>query len=351
MSFVITCPLVKDKKLKKPSARLNHELAAYLERLSELPFIEDVKIVDAYRGDADAKLEVATPTGRVRLLVDLKRSHLSAEAVRQIDDLDAARSGWILFAPHVGAPLGAALEARGINFIDRSGNCHLRIGNRHVARIQGRPRLVPSRRIKPLRAPGYQVLFALLAAPELATKSIRDIASAAGTSRQAVVDTFARLEAEGYVAVEGDERKWTKRSRARLLDRWIEGYQTTVRSKLYYGRFRLRETGPDAVERQLESKLAQVRFGGTAGAHRLVGHYRGPSTVIHLEPSEAQRRALSASPTKGGELVWLAPLGTIGNRGETADTVHPLLIYAELCADPDPRSREVAERLRERYLP
>ena len=337
--------------MKRTSTRLGSALAIYLERLRELPFVEDVKIVDDFRGEADAKLEIATPTGRARLLVDLKRSHLSADTVKHIDGSDGTRSGWILFAPHVGAPLGAALEARGINFVDRSGNCHLRIGTRHVARIQGRTKLSPSRRAKPFRAPGYQVLFALLAAPDLVAKSIREIASAAGRSRQAVVNTLSTLEDEGYLAVHDGERKWTGRSRTPLLDRWIEGYQTTVRAKLYYGRFRLREAGPAAVERQLESKLGQLRFGGTAGAHRLVGHYRGPSTVIHLEPSEVQRRALGASPAKDGELVWLAPLGAIGSRGATADTAHPLLIYAELCADPDPRSREVAERLRRKYLP
>ncbi len=234
--------------------------------------------------------------------------------------------------------------------MDRSGNCHLRVHS-HVARIQGRRQAARrSTRIKPLRAPAYQVLFALLADSELIHESLRAIAEAAGVSRQAVADAVARLHDEGYLRARGSDRRWTSRPRAPLLERWVEGYQSAVRPRLVHGRFRLPVSGPEAVERHIESLGRDLVFGGTAGAHRLVGHYRGPHTVIHVSPSEELRLALRASPTDRGELVWLWPVGQLGARG-TSGSAHPLLVYAELLSDPDPRSRELADRVAEKYLP
>ena len=202
-----------------------------------------------------------------------------------------------------------------------------------------------------MRAPGYQVLFALLALPELAKDSIRTIARAAGTSRQPVIHLLSRLCDEGFLVYRDDKLAWVDRPLSPLLERWLAGYASSVRPKLYVGRYRLPAQTPPEVERWLEAKLGQVRFSGTAGAFRLDRHYRGPHTIIHLEPSEQSRRALEAAPSPDGELVWLAPMSAAGNEGKTTDTVHPLLIYSELMVDPDPRAREAAELLRKNWLP
>jgi len=43
-------------------------------------------------------------------------------------------------------------------------------------------------------------------------------------------------------------------------------------------------------------------------------------------------------------------IGQASLRGTTDDTVHPLLIHAELVSDPDPRAVEAAHLVRERWL-
>jgi hypothetical protein len=244
------------------------------------------------------------------------------------------------------------LEKRGVNFLDRSGNCYLRLGDHHIARVQGRARNPPPASDKAMRAAGYRVLFTLLADPKRINDSLRTIAAAANTSVNPVSDLLDRLTADGAVTkTRQGERVWTDRPRTPLLDQWVAGYQTTIATKLGHGRFRLREAGPRAVEQRVAERIGGVRFGGTAGAYRLVGHYRGPDTLIHVAPSETHRRKLGALRADDGELVWLAPLCDAASAGVTHDTVHPLLIYAELLADPDPRSREVAELVRNEHLP
>lgn len=343
-----------------PDRPENRALQPYLRQLEALPFVKGARLVRAAAAtDAprfDARVRLRTSTGSHDLWVEAKSSHLGRGIVAQMSELARQAQGpWMLFAPYVGAPLGEALEEAGINFIDKVGNCSLRLGPTHVARIQGRRAPDAPARSKSLRAAGYQVLFALLAEPELVSATVREIAKQAGVSRQPVVDLLARLVEEGYLVRRAGKHAWAGRARAPLLDRFVEGYATSLRPKLYVGRFRLppQHEGPPGAEAYLVATLdkeladrSAIRFGGTAGAYRVSRHYRGPLTTIHFPFSERARQRLKASSARDGELVWLEPLGPIGDRGNTESTVHPLLIYAELLVDSDPRAHEAAVRIR-----
>lgn len=337
-------------------------LAPYAERMCELPFVQAAQTVDVpddLAREAAGALELELADGsRTTLLIAHQASHLSlgtAQHLRaKLGALSPPRSArhWIVFAPHVGAPLGDAFEASGLDFIDRQGNCHVRVDLRYLARVQGRAAPKPPPRQKELRAPGYQVMFALLADPELLGAVQREIATAAGTSRQPVADLLARFVAEGLVERARGRHAWLRAPDADLLDRFVAGYRATLRPRLVVGRYRLPVAAPEDVEDWVEEQLGIVRYGGTAAAHRLAGEYRGPLTVAHLGPPiQATRDYLAAVPDPDGELVWMRDIGEASARGVTTDTVHPVLVYAELMSDPDPRACDAARDLRERWLP
>lgn len=315
--------------------------AAHLRHLRQLPFVVDAELADI--GTSDPRLVLKFETGRVSLRMQVARSHLRADDItRSSSPSEGDAASRILLAPHVGAPAGDALERAGVQFMDESGNCYVRVGE-HIARIQGRspvPRS-PVPRVKPLRGAGYRALFALLAQPEWVGASLRTLAQRAGVSRQAAVDAFERLDREGYTRKRGQHRAWTSKPRDRLLEQWLQGYATTVRPKLVLGRYRLPVAGPKQVDAYLEEHRGAFRFGGTAGAYRLVGHYRGPDTVIHAPFTEALRLQLRASPSDDGELVWIGSLGELGDDGPSG-AAHPLLVYSELMTSLDPRAEEQA---------
>ncbi len=332
-------------------------LAPYADELRRLPFVRSVRLRPVPAGkdaghDALAELRLADGSTTV-LHIELKTSHLRSPTVSERRSTrGAAREDVLLAAPHIGAPLGESLEQRGINFIDRQGNCYLRVGDRFVARIQGKTSPKPPARSREMRAPGYQVLFALLADPELVHASQREIATSAGTSKQPVADLLRRLTEERILVQRGRKHAWVKGPDAELMERFVAGYRDTLRPKLMVGRFRLPVREPREVERWLQDHLETVRFGGTAGAYRLAPHYRGALTVAHLgPPSPPLRKRLKALPAVDGELIWMRHIGQASEKGETGATVHPLLVYAELISDPDPRASEAAGLIRERWLP
>lgn len=337
-----------------PSAE-QEAVEPYLDQLREVPFVRSARFLGtASRADGDGLIDLDLADGtRTSLQLELKASHLGADAGRYLRPRFGQNpAAWLLAAPHIGAPLGESLTQLGVNFVDRQGNCHLRIGDRFLARVQGKRPPKPPARSKEMRAAGYQVLFALLAQPDLVGASQRDIAAQAGTSRQPVADLLQRLREERALVRKRRKYSWVDDPDARLLERWIAGYRSVVRPKLLVGRYRLPVSEPAEVEEWLEARLELVRFGGTAGAYRLEPHYRGSVTVAHLgPPSKEIRRRLKAVPATDGDLVWMRHIGEASKNGETTDTVHPLLIYSELISDPDPRAVEAADLIRERRLP
>jgi len=322
----------------------------YLERLRELPFVRKVSVTASAGADAELQLSLVDGS-RETLLLEVRTSHLRRGQATHVQTRMGDRP-WLLAAPHVGAPLGAELEAQGIQFIDRQGNCSVRFGDRFCARVQGRPAPKPPPRAKEIRAAGYQVMFALLVDPELVSAPQRAIAEMAGTSRQPVIDLLARWEAQRILVRSGRRYAWVEPPGAALLDRWIAGYLATLRSKLEVGRFRVPVQGSREVEAFLEARVPAVHYGGTAAGHRLCGHYRGPTTMAHLGPASAElRRTLRAVPDPEGSLIWMRYIGDASTQSPEPGTVNPLLVYAELVDDPDPRAGELAALVREEWLP
>jgi len=330
-------------------------IAPFLSQLRQVPFIEAARWKAPTGAKADGRVVLRTPRGPVELRAELKKSHLTREVVeRVIADSSKHLIPLLLLAPYVGAPLGDRLADARVNFIDHEGNCHIRIGDQYVARVQRKSRARRTARDKGVRAPGYQVLFTLLAEQNLLHESVRAIAERADVSRQAVSDMLLRFVEEQWATRRGRTYEWVPHRRRHALDAWLSGYATTLRPHLRTGSFRTPMVEPAALEDWLETRLAGIdfRYGGTAAAERLHSHYRGHQTVLHLTgPAEPVVRALEAIPDERGPLVLLGVPSLAAFDVRREPVVHPLLVYTELIVGTDDRAVEAAQMIRERYLP
>lgn len=334
------------------------DLQPYLEQLAGLPFVSKVRArpgghVPDLPFEPDARIHIWTDSGPSEFFVELKRAQVGYSVMAQLTArARETKASWLLMAPAISGPLGDQLAQSGVQFMDLAGNCFVRIGDR-VARIQGKraPRIQRSRGI---RTAGYKVLFALLAEPRLLSESLRAIAAEAGTSRQAVVDMLERLVDAGFAVQARRGRHWVAERRSEAIDLWVSGYKTLVRPSLEIGTYRLAQNQPEAIEAALSRALngrCEFRFGGTAGAFRLVDHYRGDRTVVHLAsiPTDLVR-LLRAMPSPEGQLLLLHMPGPVALRGPSPEVAHPLLVYSELLTDRDPRAAETAKLVHERHL-
>lgn len=331
---------------------------SYRERLEALPGVLSHRLLRvpkaASGGRFDARLVLRTKGGSHELLIQQLRSHMSSEMAQHVAGARKASEPVLLLAPHIGSGVAATLIAGGVNYLDASGNCHI-VAPPFYVHVEGRTAAHSPDASSGVRGPGFQVLFAYLARPTLLDAPIRTVAELAGVSRQPVSTMKRRLLEEKYIIESRTRTRWHPRRREEALALWLHGYQTTVRTSMLTGVYRAREQTPKDLEASIaaaltDKKAPSFRWGGTAGAFRLTGTYRGERTVVHLnrESFDLARR-LGALADPRGNLLVMSAFGLI-NWDEAGETAHPLLVYSEVLSEGSERAREAAQEVHDRYL-
>ena len=358
------CPLVTDKLVFRVMAALSPKPRLVVDSLVEacLKTVEtlgqsiEAEFTDRGTHDgADGELQVVAPprTSRVRFLVRTTRTHLSyALASGFIEQARRHKGHWILFAPYVPSKIGQHLAQHNLSYADTVGNCHIELaaGRGLLGHVEGKK---PARDVATRsagRVPSHQLVFAVLAQPALLREPVRAIAVAAGIGKTAAADQLLRLERQGLI----HRKRGVIVDPRAMLDRWLSAYADVVRPAWLVGRYRPQARDPEAVERMIEAawRKRSWAYGGAAAAWRMTESYRGDETIIHVDTmlEEALRQLRVVPDRSAGPLTILRTPGTIAYAGTEPRLVHPLLVYTEMMTSTDPRAREAAADLRERFL-
>lgn len=334
------------------------DLAPYLERLGELPFVTNARAIALEQRtrdvEVDARIRLETPTGPVEIVAEHTRSTLTHALAQRLVLLGTRFPHLLVLAPAVGPDLGELFAREGIDFMDLAGNCHVHVEDRYLARIQGRRLAVRPLATRAQRGPAFRVMFALLADPGLVGVTTRTLATAAGgVSPQTASDARAKLVDDGLLLSTRSGVRWAANGWKRAIELFLVGFPTLAPA-LSVGRFRARAKEPHAIELELAPHLDGLgawRWGGGAAAARLDGHYRGDRTIVYLDHAAgAPANRLPLVPDANGNVVLMRALGPLALDGPRPDCVNPLLVYADLLAEGHDRAREAAGVLYDRYL-
>lgn len=317
-----------------------HVLAAALKAMEPLGLRFEVLRQEGRR-EQDATLGLRFGGREFRYAVEAKRRLRPATLGPVVHQLRAHGGKPLLVTDHVTPPLADALRAQGIEFLDAAGNAFLNqpplfVFVKGQRPAEGGPAF---ERGRAFQATGLQVLFVLLARPELVARPYREIATAAGVAHGTVGWVMAELPGLGYVAKVGGRRRLVNGER--LLDRWTEAYARTLRPKLLLGRYR----ADMGVLQQTTPWPGGVLIGGELAAARLTRHLRPGTATLYAEtvdPLVLLRLVLKAD-TEGNvdfrRRFWNFPT-------EEKQLTPNLLVYADLLAIGDARCLETAQLLR-----
>jgi len=304
---------------------------------------QEVHAVDHH---VDATIGLRFGGRQLRYVAEVKRGLRPATLGAVVHQLLARGGRPLLVTDHVTPPLVDALRARGVEFIDAAGNAFLNQPPLLVL-VKGQRPVEPGpalERGRAFQATGLQVLFALLARPELADHPYRDIGAAAGVAHGTVGWVMAELPGLGYLAKVGGRRRLINGER--LLDRWTEAFARTLRPRLFLGRFL---GNLNALHTRAGQWPEGLLVGGELAAARLTRHLRPGTATFYthaLDPKVLLRLALKADAQGNVEFrrrFWKFP-------GEAGLLTPTLLVYADLLAIGDARCLETARLLHGQLL-
>jgi hypothetical protein len=330
-------------------------VSSCLERLRELgpsvefEFVPPSPPASKVLVDGELTLRLAHLIHTERFLVQTIRTHLShALASGLIEQARRLPRKSVVFAPYVPGAIGRRLSEQGVGYADTVGNCHLETkAGGLLVHVEGRKATREARVSGAGRLASHQLIFSVLAQPALLKEPLRRIAAAAGIGKSSAGDQLTRLTHEGIIG-----RDLILRRRD-LLNRWLSAYPDVVRPAWMHGRYRTKIADPKHVEQQVAKVWGERRWalGGGSAAWHLSRYYRGEETVIHVAvPPTDELGRMRALRDKEGPITVLVTPGTTAYAGPEPHLAHPLLIFTEMITSSDPRMREAAGELRERFL-
>ena len=218
--------------MKIHAARAEVEAAAeqaLRDCLAEVPFLRDVRRLEGWgdRLQPDLVMEVSSPTGEQRLIVEVKsmgQPRLARDAINQLlRYLQSEPHGYgILAAPYISAESAEICRQEGIGYLDLAGNCYLAFGQVFI-RKECRPNPFAQRRdLRSLYSPkAERVLRVLLAEPSEAWKT-EALANEARVSLGQVANVKRLLADREWIEVGPVGFRLSRPER--LLSEWAENY-------------------------------------------------------------------------------------------------------------------------------
>ncbi|WP_454836956.1 type IV toxin-antitoxin system AbiEi family antitoxin [Rhodococcus qingshengii] len=345
-------------------------LEAIVDRLHEFGIILDTGTSPPHAADSgfDALVTLVGHTDHARYALSMTSS-MTLTSILPISKAPGMPP-LLVVGPRINNRSASAFRAAGIQYIDTLGNAYIEFGGVYIE-VQGRtsaavklsserelqegghrgyqeisPRRVTRNLFSPRRS---QVVFALLAWPELSGAKVRDIAQVAGVSVGQAHESLSLLEDAGFLKSSRLHRF------SELLDYWTNEYPRGLGRKMTIGTFV--SDSPDDF-RSLHPDQTVYFSGESAQGVDIV---RRTTLTIYVETFDKKmmlvnrwRRAVNSRETNVTVMkkFWMHPryLTRPDYRGEDGaagpgNAPWPL-VYADLMASGDPRLAEVARTWR-----
>jgi hypothetical protein len=258
----------------------------------------------------------------------------------------------VMIIPQVTADMADRLRDDDTQFMDTAGNCFINQPPLYLFikgnKLQG---VVKAPAVgRAFKQTGLRVLYALLCNPGLEDETYRAIAAKTDVALGMVNWVLNELNELGYLVETGKGRARHIRliEKEKLLERWITGYAEQLRPKLLMGRYR----GADAWWQKAVLKPEKAQWGGEVAAGKLTDYLKPQTITVYVDKDNPEavliQNRLKKDPEGDVELLhrfWQPD--TIVPHGET---VHPILVYADLMATGNQRNIETARILYDEHI-
>lgn len=309
----------------------------------------DSEIKQPKGNEADFIIETPERT----LVVEVKRNLRPAHLGAIIQQIKALKPIGLLVADYINPKIAKTLKDEGIQYLDACGNSYLNLPPLFIHISGQKPETDFKRETNiAFEMTGLKLIFGLLCNTDLINASYREISQQTGVALGAIGPIFTGLQEAGYLINPGkaDKRKLIKRRK--LMERWVEAYPEKLRPKLLVGVF---TSADNSWWNTLDLTRYGAYWGGEVGAAKYTGYLKPQQATVYLPEAAGNKLFATAKLRKASTAnetgiihiyrpFWPDVLSA-HSPNLRPDTVHPILIYADLIATQDSRNLETAKIL------
>ncbi len=311
-----------------------------------------------FNSEADARIKIlkaSIPT----LAVEIKSNIRPANIGAIIQNLKKLEPMGLLVADYINPNIGAVLRENGILYADSCGNSYINLPSLFVHIAGLKPALEIARETnRAFDATGLRLIYGFLCNQNLVNASYREMSARTGIALGSLGALLNDLKDAGHVLDPDGARERQLVNRRKLLDRWVEAYPEKLQPKLRLGEFM-------SLDPAWWEKFDITEFGaawsGEVGAAKYISNLKPQIATIYLSAT-SDNDLLSAAKLKraanhtteglGNTLIYRPFWGEKLQKSPQSlrETVHPILIYADLIATADSRNLETARLLYENSI-
>ena len=306
-------------------------------------WIESKEPDEYLNGKLLLETKVQKYTFAVQLKKELRTIHIPKLAV-----LKELHNNLLVVARVVYPNIGKQLRALHINYMDTRGNVFIQQGELLLVINGGQlPPAVTSKTGRAFGKAGLRFIYYLLTREDFLNKTYREMARECETALGNINYIVRDLKEQGYL-VKQNTKDWRLKNRETLIAEWTGNYTGKLQPACFMGTFRFQD--PEGIKNWKTLKLdySKTHWGGEPAADILT-HYLQPATLILY--TEENRLELIKNcrllPDTGGNIKMYKKFW---KTTDITETVHPLIIYADLMAINDPRTIELANKIYNEYL-
>lgn len=313
----------------------------------------DFTLSEQLSTESEANCLILTPSQTIT--VEVKRNIRPAHLGAIIQRIKKLQPVGMLVADYVNPNIAKTLKDNGIQYMDACGNSYLNLPPIYVNITGQKPVLQTKQETnKAFDVSGLKLIYGFLCDRGLVGANYREIAKHTGIALGTVGALLNGLVDAGYLIEQGKAGKRQLINRRKLLDRWVETYPEKLKPKLRVGEFISDDT---SWWKTFDITKFGAYWGGEVGAEKYTSYLKPQTVTVYLPETSGNKLLAAAKLRKAVEWTGDGPgivhiyrpfwTEKLQSRSDLLmkDTVHPILIYADLIASADSRNLETARML------
>jgi hypothetical protein len=311
--------------------------------------VSDLETPSSERLLADALVCLSAGKREVLYQAEVKPSFSHAARVYLLMKRAPAQRPLLVITQYVNPEMAEKMRRDGLEFIDTAGNAFIHQEQLYIFAKGNRP---PNRTsISPpprLFAPsGLRAVFALLRGPDLVNGTYREIAAAGGVALGTVAGIMAELKVRLFLIEDQNAVRRLIRKKD-LFDGWVSAYPEQLRPRILMGRYQ----GGHGWWQEKVLQPAWAQWGGEVAASRITSYLYPQVITVYLGGSRLNEFLLEnrLRMESNGNVEILERFWTTDARADALETVHPILIFADLLASGNERNIETAKTIYDQHI-